>query len=72
MKINYYIAFKLIIFIASNIYCCVGAKPFGMAETYIGIANDIYAIYWNPAVIFEIVTKLPIFIELGILNKYTE
>ena len=30
-------------------YACVGARPLGMGGAFISIADDVNAIYWNPA-----------------------
>jgi hypothetical protein len=35
--------------IADGVAACVGARPHGMGGAFIGVADDINAVYWNPA-----------------------
>ena len=49
-------AFIITVFLVNLIFCfqentcaCVGARPHGMGGAFIGVANDINAVYWNPA-----------------------
>lgn len=39
----------LILLWNSIAYACVGARPLGMGGAFIGIADDITTVYWNPA-----------------------
>ncbi|NLM36527.1 MAG: hypothetical protein GX202_00175 [Firmicutes bacterium] len=38
-----------IFLIADGALACVGARPHGMGGAFIGVADDINAVYWNPA-----------------------
>lgn len=35
--------------IAFPVHACVGTRPMGMGNAFIGVADDAYATYWNPA-----------------------
>lgn len=34
---------------SSTAYCCVGARPLAMGGAFVAVADDINAVYWNPA-----------------------
>ena len=38
-----------ILFFSDGALACVGARPHGMGGAFIGVADDINAVYWNPA-----------------------
>lgn len=38
-------------------YACVGARPLGMGGAFISIADDVNAIYWNPAGLTQLEQK---------------
>jgi len=42
------VLFSLLI-IADGALACVGARPHGMGGAFIGVADDINGVYWNPA-----------------------
>ena len=48
------------IIICGNYYCayaCFGARPMAMGGAFAGVADDIHAVYWNPAGIGQIRQK---------------
>lgn len=46
--------FNLSIIFALLLNNCVGARPLGMGGAFIGLANDVNAVYWNPAGLAQI------------------
>lgn len=38
-----------VLFNSDGALACVGARPHGMGGAFIGVADDINAVYWNPA-----------------------
>ncbi|HHW11423.1 MAG TPA: hypothetical protein GXX33_00260 [Firmicutes bacterium] len=40
---------SFILLTADGAVACVGARPHGMGGAFIGVADDINAVYWNPA-----------------------
>ena len=41
--------FLIISILSTNVYACVGARPLAMGGAFISVADDVNAIYWNPA-----------------------
>ncbi|MCK8827729.1 hypothetical protein MWH25_08225 [Natroniella acetigena] len=50
---KYFITLFLLImsiaFLSNTTYACVGARPLGMGGAFVSVADDVNAIYWNPA-----------------------
>ncbi|WP_408954715.1 hypothetical protein [Natroniella sp. ANB-PHB2] len=38
-----------LIFPTNAVHSCVGARPLGMGGAFVSVADDVNAIYWNPA-----------------------
>ena len=59
MKKGFSIVFLLISFIlwrSEIAWACVGARPLAMGASFIGVADDINAVYWNPAGLVQLET----------------
>ena len=53
----------------------IGARPMGMGETFVAVADDGNAIYWNPAGLphidrYELYSMHSNFFDIGIKNNY--
>ncbi|MEW6097356.1 MAG: PorV/PorQ family protein [bacterium] len=48
-----------------------GARPIGMGETFVAIADDINALYWNPAGIAEVKNRQATFMYADWLEEIT-
>ena len=47
---KYYLVLLTCILLSSEYsFACVGARPFSMGGAFVGLADDINAVYWNPA-----------------------
>ncbi|MEJ6951331.1 PorV/PorQ family protein [Natronospora cellulosivora (SeqCode)] len=40
---------SFLVIVSMSAYACVGARPLGMGGAFISVADDVNAIYWNPA-----------------------
>lgn len=40
--------------VISKAFACVGARPLSMGGAFTGLADDAYAVYWNPAALYQI------------------
>ncbi|MBA2132435.1 PorV/PorQ family protein [Capillibacterium thermochitinicola] len=56
-----------IIFFTEATMACVGARPLAMGGAFIGVADDINAVYWNPAGLVQL--KEPEFTWTRTLNN---
>ncbi|MDI6752050.1 MAG: conjugal transfer protein TraF [bacterium] len=52
-----------LLFLASNLYPIVGARPMGMGGAFIAVADDVNSCYWNPAGLADVTHSQATYME---------
>ncbi|MEK9148424.1 MAG: conjugal transfer protein TraF [Candidatus Desantisbacteria bacterium] len=51
------------LFLASNLYPIVGARPMAMGGAFIAVADDVHGCYWNPAGLADVTNSQATYME---------